>query len=198
MHTLTRDDPLDFFVLFSSAAALLGSPGQANYAAANAFLDALAHHRRAQGLPALSINWGPWAEVGLAAAQANRGQRLARAGWRSLTPAQGLASPGPAARSAGATQVAAMTFNLRHWRQLLPAAAELPLFRELLTRGPADGAQLRPAGAMCGRRCWPPRRASAGALLEAHLIEQIAQVLRLDRWPDRRHDAVPVAWAWIR
>ncbi|HEY9226744.1 MAG TPA: SDR family NAD(P)-dependent oxidoreductase, partial [Gemmatimonadaceae bacterium] len=67
LHTLTREFPLDFFVLFSSGAALLGSPGQGNYAAANLFLDALAHQRHAHGLPALSINWGSWAEVGMAA-----------------------------------------------------------------------------------------------------------------------------------
>ncbi|MBU6350102.1 MAG: SDR family NAD(P)-dependent oxidoreductase [Chloroflexi bacterium] len=67
LHCLTRQLPLDFFVCFSSAAALLGSPGQGNYAAANAFMDALMQARHQQGLPGLSINWGPWAEAGMAA-----------------------------------------------------------------------------------------------------------------------------------
>jgi len=75
LHRLLRDDPLDFFILFSSAGSMLGQPGQGNYAAANAFLDALAHHRQAQGQPALSINWGAWAGEGFA--DSVGGKRLA-------------------------------------------------------------------------------------------------------------------------
>ncbi len=75
LHQLTKDTPLDFFVLFSSIVSVLGFKGQGNYAAANAFLDGFAHWRTSLGMKTLSLNWGPWAEVGMAAALGNRERR---------------------------------------------------------------------------------------------------------------------------
>jgi acyl transferase domain-containing protein/acyl carrier protein/short-subunit dehydrogenase len=91
LHRLTEDRPLDFFILFSSTASVLGSPGQANHAAANAYLDALAHTRQARGLPALSINWGAWSEVGSAVAK-GVDSRLETRGVGTISPALGLSS----------------------------------------------------------------------------------------------------------
>jgi acyl transferase domain-containing protein len=109
LHALTRGAPLDFFVLFSSGAALLGSPGQGNYAAANGFLDALAHVREAQGLPGLSINWGSWAEVGMAAGvDEQHRRRWSAAGLAMISPAEGVQMLQDAIYSGERPQVAAI------------------------------------------------------------------------------------------
>ncbi|WP_342353924.1 type I polyketide synthase [Micromonospora sagamiensis] len=90
LHEATAGLDLSAFVVFSSIAATLGSPGQGNYAAANAFLDALAQHRRAEGLPATSIGWGMWATGGMAARlSSDDRQRLGRLGMSGLTATEG-------------------------------------------------------------------------------------------------------------
>ncbi|MFC7548700.1 SDR family NAD(P)-dependent oxidoreductase [Plantactinospora sp. GCM10030261] len=91
LHLATLHDQLDFFVLFSSLAGVVGTAGQGGYAAGNAFLDALAAHRRSLGLPAVSIAWGPWAGTGMAARLGERErERLSALGLHPLDPADGL------------------------------------------------------------------------------------------------------------
>ncbi|MFE0593660.1 SDR family NAD(P)-dependent oxidoreductase [Micromonospora echinospora] len=104
LHQLTRDLPLDFLVFCSSVAALLGSAGQSSYVTANTFLDTLAHHRRARGLAATSVGWGPWADGGMAARLDDRQrQRLAAQGFRAM-PADEATDALGRLLEAGATQ----------------------------------------------------------------------------------------------
>ncbi|KAA3617210.1 MAG: SDR family NAD(P)-dependent oxidoreductase [Calditrichaeota bacterium] len=88
LHEISKSMDLDFFVYFSSAASMLGSPGQGNYAAANAFMDTLSWYRREHGLPATSINWGPWSSSGMAATTDM--SRRNSGGMGMISPEQGL------------------------------------------------------------------------------------------------------------
>lgn len=183
LHRLLEDAPLDFFLLFSSAGSLLGQPGQGNYAAANAFLDALAHHRRAQGRPALSINWGAWAELGFADTPGGRrlATRLARLGIRSIAPEQALKVLERLLRQ-GSAQVAAVPVNWRQYRQFYPAGSESPLLSQL-AREEAD--LPLPAGHpgekedLTCAALFAAEPAERHQLLQSYLSEQVARVLGL-------------------
>jgi hypothetical protein len=85
---LTQNIELDFFVLYSSAAGIVGSAGQSNYNAANTFMDSLAHFRNANNQQALSVDFGTIAEIGLAARQENRADRLAEQGVTAIQPSE--------------------------------------------------------------------------------------------------------------
>ncbi|MEW2161326.1 type I polyketide synthase [Streptomyces sp. NPDC007189] len=115
LDELTRDSDLDAFVLFSSIAGTLGTSGQGNYAAANAFLDALAERRRAAGLTATSIAWGPWADGGMADEEVVA-WRMHRGGVLPLQPALGILA---LQRAVGAPGAAVMVADI-HWGEYAP------------------------------------------------------------------------------
>ncbi|MET8052065.1 SDR family NAD(P)-dependent oxidoreductase [Streptosporangium sp. NPDC005286] len=129
LHELTRDLDLSAFVLFSSAAGILGNAGQAGYAAANAFLDALAHHRRAHGLPATSLAWGHWAESSGMTRDLSRADlaRLARAGLPAMPTGYALALFDAALAMPDPVVVTA---------RLAPEATGSPLLRGLARKRP--------------------------------------------------------------
>jgi acyl transferase domain-containing protein/acyl carrier protein len=128
LHEQTSGLDLDFFVCFSSIAALWGSKGQAHYAAANAFLDALAHYRRRRGLPALSIGWGPWEGGGMAGPAARN--RLARLGIGSLNPDDALRAL-ERSLSCGEAQIAIADVNWERFRELYALGRKRPLLENI-------------------------------------------------------------------
>jgi NAD(P)-dependent dehydrogenase (short-subunit alcohol dehydrogenase family)/acyl carrier protein len=177
LHQLSLSRQVEHFVLFSSAASIVGSPGQAGYAAANAFMNRLARFRRSVGLPGTSLCWGPWAKAGLAA-RADRDGRLEGRGFAAISSEQGIRAL-DRALLADRAELAIMDFRPAAWRESFPSAAALPFFSELPRDAPdAD----RPAGGGAGEIL--SRLASAATArerrerLEDFLRGEIGRVLR--------------------
>jgi short-subunit dehydrogenase/acyl carrier protein len=132
LHQATKSMNLDFFVMFSSLASFLGSASQTSYAAANAFLDALAHRRRLLGLHGLSVNWGSWADGGMSARLSDHAERrLASIGLLAMPPDIALKALDQALQS-DATQVAILNSDWRRLREHYSEQQGPPLLRELL------------------------------------------------------------------
>jgi acyl transferase domain-containing protein/NAD(P)-dependent dehydrogenase (short-subunit alcohol dehydrogenase family)/acyl carrier protein len=175
LHNLTRDLPLDFFVCFSSISSVLGSPGQGNYAAANAFLDALAHQRRSHNLPALSLNWGPWSEAGMAAALHSRNQaKWAAQGVKPIDSVQGLQVLGDVlARSTA--QIAILPVDWSKFQTQFLSSLEFPFLEAVVTQTE----QAAPQKSQFLAELEAASNGDRKSLLMEHLRLQIAKVLGL-------------------
>ena len=137
LHRHTRDRELDYFVLFSSISSLVGSPGQGNYAAANAYLDALAHHRRALKLPVLTVNWSAISEVGFFARNAALTDALTNQGLSSITPAEAASVLGMLLQGPGG-QVAAVRLDPGQLKALRSSEATSRRFSIVLSQSAQD------------------------------------------------------------
>lgn len=177
LDTLTGTDPLDLFVLFSSAAALVGNVGQAAYAAANAYLDTLANARRCRGVPGLSVQWGPFADIGLAAADDARGERLEARGMGGFPAAD--AWPALARLLRDGQQVAAyVPLNVRQWFDAYPDTVALPSWH--LLRDADQGGGTGSASGPFLDRLRSAADADRGPLVEGKVRELVGKVLRFD------------------
>lgn len=176
LHLQTLTDALDFFVLFSSIASLLGNPLQANYAAANAFLDSLAHHRRALGLKALTVNWGVLSGVGYVSRHAEIAGYLERQGYQSFAPEQALDTLGQLL-SRDFTQAMAARIDWQTWAKYSPAAAASPRLLHFVTsqqeiQGHKSNAALSPKAFISASE--PGERRNQ---IESYLREKVGRVL---------------------
>ena len=132
LHEATREMKLDCFVMFSSVSSIFGNPAQGNYSAANAFLDSLAHHRQALGLPALTVNWGVLGGEGYVARNERVAEFLARQGTTGISPGEAMTLLESFLR-AGSTQTIAIRVDWAKWRQFFRGMQENPLFERIFT-----------------------------------------------------------------
>ena len=181
LHRLTLETPLDFFILFSSAASLLGSPGQAGYSAANAFLDGLAHHRRSLRLPALSVNWGPWEGAGMAAASGEKAaRRWAMAGMKKIGVPEGLSAL-DLLLAAGVTQVGVLPLDWSRYLRQLPAGTPRSFIAALAADSSTDPRELdsrdREELLRSLRQSLPSERREQ---VVSFVVQQVARVLGLE------------------
>jgi acyl transferase domain-containing protein len=173
LHAASRHCPLDFFACFSSTASTFGGAGQANYAAANAFLDALAHHRHAMGLPALTINWGPWAGIGMAARLGDEGaSRRAARGIGDIPPDRGVAILEQLLADSRAVQVTVAPID---WQRLLGQRSGLPPFFEAFASASCPAGEVDLVAEL--EQSPPVKRRS---LLTAYVTSQLARALGSD------------------
>jgi acyl transferase domain-containing protein/acyl carrier protein/phospholipid N-methyltransferase len=137
LHKETLNMELDCFVMFSSVSGIFGNPAQGNYAAANAFLDSLAHHRHALGMPALTINWGVLGGEGYVARNARVAEFLARQGTMPISPRE-VVTLMDSFLQGGVAQVLAIRVDWTKWLQFFRGLQENPLLERILSSGIAS------------------------------------------------------------
>ena len=180
LHRATAERDLDMFVLFSSVAGVLGNPGQANHAAANAFLDQLAAHRRALGLPGQAIAWGAWSEIGEAEEQRERmTRRSASGGIEWITPQQGLRAFDWLVREDATTSVVLA----RDWVAFGESLeTRPPLLEDVLSDGADEGDDAASAEDLLSQLRQAPA-ATREEVLASFLQSEVKAVLRLPTTP---------------
>jgi acyl transferase domain-containing protein len=185
LHHLLEDIPLDFFILFSSMSAILNSPWLGSYAAGNAFLDALAAHRRARNLPALSIAWGPWGEAGMAVRNyPGKSGRPQQQEMLSMPPHQALEALSFLLQSDPPAQVGVMPIVWQQWWHLYPLFTAAPLFAHLRREeaGAASAAHSPHHSRSLTREVLLAAPSSARwPLLEEFVCQQVSDVMGIAR-----------------